>query len=92
MKIGWRPSASIYPIAAALLVLIGALRIVSTYRVFSQTWDEASSIATGMEWLDRGSYTWDPKHPPLGRLATALGLYLEGARSIGDPGRCVEGQ
>jgi 4-amino-4-deoxy-L-arabinose transferase and related glycosyltransferases of PMT family len=45
-----------------------------------------------MEWLDRGSYNWDAKHPPLGRVPTALALYLQGARSIGVPGQYVEGQ
>src|SRR5215469_16705114 len=45
-----------------------------------------------MEWLDRGTYNYDPKHPPLGRVPTALGLYLRGARNIGIPGQYVEGQ
>jgi 4-amino-4-deoxy-L-arabinose transferase-like glycosyltransferase len=68
-------------IAAVALNLIAALRVVSTYPVFSQTWDEPSSVSCGMEWLDRGTYLRDPKHPPLGRVATALALYWRGARS-----------
>ena len=35
---------------------------------------------------DRGIYTYDIQHPPLGRLAMAIGPYLDGARSYGEPG------
>jgi hypothetical protein len=34
-----------------------------------------------MEWLDKGVYTWEPQHPPLARVASALGPYLLGMRS-----------
>lgn len=44
-----------------------------------------------MEWLDKGSYNYDPKHPPLGRIPTALGLYLQGARSTGNASPYAEG-
>ena len=42
-------------------------RIVATYPVFNHTFDEPAHLATGMEWLDRGTYTWEPQHPPLAR-------------------------
>lgn len=70
---------------AIALVLIASLRIVSTYTVFSHTSDEPAHVACGMEWLDKGVYTWEPQHPPLARIATALGPYLTGIRSQGTP-------
>jgi 4-amino-4-deoxy-L-arabinose transferase-like glycosyltransferase len=71
-------------IAVLLLAGIGAVQIVSTYSVFSQTTDEPAHLATGMEWLDRGTYTFEPLHPPLARVAIALGPYLSGLRLTGE--------
>src|SRR5438093_2328745 len=68
--------------AVCLLVLTGVARIVSTYHVFNQTADEPASLAPGLEWLERGTYKIDPIHPPLARIAIALGPYLSGARMI----------
>ena len=31
-------------------------------------------IAAGMQWLTTGEYTYDLQHPPLGRVATAIGF------------------
>ncbi len=78
-------------IAFILLLAIGVARIVSTYHVFSQTFDEPSNLACGMEWLAKGTYSYDVKHPPLGRVAVALFPYLSGLRSIGFPNPYVEG-
>jgi len=66
--------------ALLLLAGIGVVRIVSTYHVFSQTTDEPAHVATGMEWLERGTYTFEPLHPPLARVAVAVGPYLSGLR------------
>jgi hypothetical protein len=66
--------------AAALIVAAGVARIVTTYAVFSQTVDEPTDVARGMEWLDNGSYVAGPAHPPLGPVAVALGIYLDGVR------------
>ncbi len=66
--------------ATAGLLAIGTLRIVSTYPVFSQTVDEPSHLAGGLEWIDRGTYWFEPKHPPLARVALATGPYLAGLR------------
>lgn len=67
---------------ATLLVLlaIGSLRIVSTYNVFSHTFDEPAHIACGMEWLVYGTWNYEPQHPPLARVAAALGPYLASGR------------
>lgn len=79
--------------AAVLLVLavIAVIRIVSTYSVFSQTTDEPAHVATGMEWLQRGTYTLEPLHPPLARIAVALGPYLSGLRLTGEGHIWAEG-
>jgi hypothetical protein len=39
-------------VAVLGLIVVGVLRIVSTYRTFSQTVDEPSHMAGGLEWLD----------------------------------------
>lgn len=73
-----------HSLAVALgLILIATLRIVSTYAVFSHTSDEPNHIACGMEWLDKGTYTYETQHPPLARIAAALGPFLLGIRSQG---------
>jgi len=74
-----------------LLAAIGAVRIVSTYRAIAQTSDETPNIACGMQYLDLGRYDYGAFHPPLARLAIALGPYLYGARSQKLPDRWHEG-
>src|SRR5580704_5702530 len=71
---------------AALLILflvVAIARIVSTYKVFNQTWDEAVHVACGMEWLQLGTYNYEDLHPPLARVAVAIGPYLSGIRIKG---------
>ena len=70
-------------IIAIALALLASARIVATYTVFNHTFDEPIHIACGMEWLDKGTYTCEPQHPPLARVAAALGPYLSGIRSQG---------
>lgn len=65
-----------------LMILVGCVRIYSTYDIFSQTWDEPFHIAAGMEWLDKGKYTYELFHPPLARIMSALFLYLNGLRGV----------
>src|SRR5208337_2541480 len=74
--LAWLPA-----LTAALAVVIATCLIVSTYSVFSQTYDEGAHLAAGMEWLEGDLYAYDPINPPLPRIAIALGPYLEGARS-----------
>ena len=71
-------------VVAAGLLLGACLRIAATYSVFNQTWDEPAHIATGLEWLQRGRYDFEPLHPPAARVAVALGPYLGGARLTPD--------
>jgi 4-amino-4-deoxy-L-arabinose transferase-like glycosyltransferase len=82
-----RPSAALswigrHSLALALaLVVFASIRIVATYAVFNHTSDEPNHIACGMEWLDKGTYTYETQHPPLARVAAALGPFLLGIRS-----------
>jgi len=62
------------------LVLVASVRIGLTYTVFNHTSDEPNHIASGMEFLQFGTYNFDTSHPPLARAAAALGPYLMGAR------------
>ena len=84
-------------IATALVASLACLAIVATYPVFSQTWDEPATLAAGMEWLSTGEYRYEAQHPPLARIASAIGPYLRGARSLGhrslyDEGRALLGE
>jgi hypothetical protein len=66
------------------LVVLASIRIAATYSVFNHTCDEPAHVACGMEWLEKGKYELEPQHPPLARIATALGPYLVGCRLPGD--------
>lgn len=68
---------------AVAAVLIASIRIVSTYWVFSHTMDEPAHIACGVEWLTKGTYNLEAQHPPLSRIAAAIGPVLNGATSQG---------
>jgi hypothetical protein len=70
-------------LAPLLLALAGCVLVASTWRVFGHIWDEPEHIAAGLVLIDRGEYVYDNQHPPLARLAAALGPYLAGARSHG---------
>jgi len=65
------------------LIVAAVVAVASTARVFSATFDEPAHLAAGIEWLTSGHYTWDLQHPPLGRIAIAIGPYLGGARTQG---------
>ena len=78
--------------ATALVASLATVAIVGTYPVFSQTWDEPATLATGMEWLSAGEYRYEAQHPPLARIASAIGPYARGARSLGHPSMYDEGR
>jgi hypothetical protein len=67
-------------LAVAFLILIAVVRILLTYKVTAQAFDEPCHIAAAIEFLDKGTYTLDPVHPPLVRIAIGIPLYLAGAR------------
>src|SRR6202044_3456189 len=59
--------------------------------VFNHTIDEPAHIACGMEWLTKGVYRYETQHPPLTRVAAALGPYLAGVHAYGKPDMYQEG-
>src|SRR5260370_25574546 len=73
----------------AILVLIAALRIGSTYTVLSHTVDEPVHLGAGIEWLDHGTMTGHVSDPPMARVLSALGPWLAGADVV--PDRCALG-
>ncbi len=89
MRISVEPVARVAPLASrvalALLILLASALAASTWRVYSNTWDEPEHLAAGVELLDRGRYEYDTEHPPIVRVLMALGPYLAGARSFGTP-------
>jgi dolichyl-phosphate-mannose-protein mannosyltransferase len=40
----------------------------------TQTWDEGIHLSAGYAYLTRGDYRWNPEHPPLAKLMSALPL------------------
>jgi 4-amino-4-deoxy-L-arabinose transferase-like glycosyltransferase len=72
-------------------MLIASLRIVATYKVLSNTTDEPAHLAAGIEWIENGTYTYENQHPPLARVAGAMGLHLAGSRWSRNNDMYVEG-
>jgi hypothetical protein len=72
--------------AALIFAVIAAsvVSIVCAYPIFSHTYDEPAHIAAGLELLGRGTYSYEQQHPPLARIAVAIGPYLTGARPHGE--------
>jgi hypothetical protein len=68
-------------LAVGTLVLLAVVRVVLTYSILNSTSDEPAHISAGMEWLQWGTYSYELQHPPLARIAVALGPYLKGLRS-----------
>jgi hypothetical protein len=75
----------------ALLVLVAVLRVVSTYRVFSETVDEPYHVGSGLEWLTTRHYDLEPEHPPLARGLFALGARMEGVKLLDSGDRLAVG-
>jgi 4-amino-4-deoxy-L-arabinose transferase-like glycosyltransferase len=73
------------------LVVLATGRIVSTYSTFSHTFDEPAHIACGMEWLEKHTYTYEPQHPPLTRVMTALLPRMFGSHGAGQASMWDEG-
>ena len=87
------------PALCLLLVLIGAAlgRVAATWPVYTPTYDEPYHLAGGMQWLDQQVYQYGQMHPPLARVAVALGPYLSGYHSqnrteIWDEGNAILNQ
>jgi hypothetical protein len=73
-------------ITVVLLVIgISVAGMVRSWTALSATIDEPIHIWCGIEWLQNGMCKFDLQHPPLARMAVALGPYLKGLRSPGGP-------
>ena len=86
------PTSRRWRVVAAVLTALAIAAITSTYRVFNNVYDEPAHIATGMEWLSRGTFTLDPQHPPLSRVASAVLPWLAGERFTGNTPMFAEGR
>jgi len=71
--------------ALAGIVVAAMLVAASTWRVYINTWDEPEHLAAGLQLLNTGHYTYDIQHPPLARVAIALGPWVMGAKSLNLP-------
>ncbi len=80
-----------HALIACLLVAVGSVRIISTYRVFNHTIDEPDNLAAGMEYLSTGKYRYEDTHPPLARVFAAIGPYIAGERFRPGPNAYSEG-
>src|SRR5256885_14630781 len=65
---------------AALLILIGAVRIASTYRAFSETPDEATHVGAGLDLFAHHFYIVQRANPPLPRVVMAAIPWFSGMR------------
>ena len=72
-------------LALAAVAVAACALAASTWHVYGHTWDEPEHLAAGLALIDHGHYDYDIQHPPLARLALALGPWLAGARSQGSP-------
>ena len=83
MQIRWTTGRSVS--ALVLLAALSCTLCISTYRVFGNFWDEPEHLAAGLVLIDRQQYLYDNQHPPLARLAAAIGPWLAGVRIHGTP-------
>jgi hypothetical protein len=84
-------SRTVWRVLSVVITAVAAIAIWRTATVFSGTVDEPAHIAAGVELLSGGRYAYDLQHPPLGRIAAAIGPLADGARFTGAPGVYDEG-
>jgi 4-amino-4-deoxy-L-arabinose transferase-like glycosyltransferase len=77
---------------ALISIVLGAFRITATYSVLGITFDEPAHIAAGMQLLDKDEFTYEPLHPPLARVAEALGPFIAGYHSQNGGDMWIEGR
>ena len=79
----WFGHARASAILAAVLMAVASVRIATVLPVYTQTFDEPSHLAGGIEAVERGTYRYESLHTPLARSMIAIGPYLDGARLTG---------
>src|SRR5438270_7888041 len=67
-------------VIAALLIAIGAIRMGTTWRVFSATNDEATHLGAGLELYEFHRYALQTENPPLPRVIYAAVPWFSGMR------------
>jgi 4-amino-4-deoxy-L-arabinose transferase-like glycosyltransferase len=67
-------------VIAALLIAVGAIRMATTWRVFSATNDEATHLGAGLELYEFHRYTLQSENPPLPRVVYAAAPWFGGMR------------
>jgi 4-amino-4-deoxy-L-arabinose transferase-like glycosyltransferase len=65
---------------AALLIAIGAIRMATTFRIFSATNDEATHVGAGLELFQYHRYLLLRENPPLPRVVFSALPWLRGMR------------
>lgn len=78
-------------LVAGALVVFCLVRVIATYRVFSQTVDEPVHVAAGFQWLTTSRYDLDAEHPPLARVLFALTAARDHATVNRDAERTAQG-
>ena len=73
------------------LIALGVARIVAAYPENGITYDEPGHMACGLQFLAEHVYRYESQHPPLARVMSALGPYLDGARPMGGAEQNLEG-
>ncbi|HUR81440.1 MAG TPA: glycosyltransferase family 39 protein, partial [Thermoanaerobaculia bacterium] len=64
--------------AAFALIVLSALRVASTWTIYSATVDEPMHVSAGLEIYNQHAYTYQPENPPLPRLVLAFAPWLGG--------------
>lgn len=59
-----------------LLLAFGVMAVVTSYTSLSETDDELFHVECGLEWITKGTYTTQPLHPPVARVADASLVWL----------------
>ena len=84
LAVPWRNYVPWLPRAIAILAVVTATLLTTrTYSVFNQTTDEPIHIVSGLQWLEKGTYDFEPLHPPLARIFAGFGLFAAGVRTQG---------
>jgi len=87
----WARSDWLWTMGVLILIGVAVVEVEGCWTVLSAVYDEPLHIASGMEWLNKGTYTYDLEHPPIARLAVALGPYIKGLRSSPLPNAIDDG-
>jgi hypothetical protein len=62
-----------FPVLAALAFVLGVIEVSSALQE-TQTWDEGIHLSAGYAYWELGDFRWNPEHPPLAKLMSALPL------------------